>query len=168
MRPHTEDMYEDKSEFSDRDGEIVLDFSAQSNRHATSNKDTRQSLHQNLLDSDEDLETNSASEYQPDGESEDSDSTGASVRRAARQSTDVQGELISLLPESEVSIASVERQEKLDVEEPAFVTKKKTQVLEKRRKQIEKKRQKHPFIENGCNPEKCKKKCKEFAIDQRR
>ena len=165
----TEDMYADMSEFSERDGGIVLDLSTQSNRHAASNEDTRQSLHKNLLDSDDDLETNnSASEYQPDGESEDSDSTGASVRRAARQSTDVQGELISLLPESEVSIASVERQEKLDVEEPAFVTKKKTQVLEKRRKQIEKKRQKHPFIENGCNPEKCKKKCKEFAIDQRR
>jgi hypothetical protein len=75
----TEDMYADTSEFSDRDGEIVLDLSTQSNRHAASNKDTRQSLHQNLLDSDEDLETNSASEYQPDGESEDSDSTGASV-----------------------------------------------------------------------------------------
>jgi hypothetical protein len=48
------------------------------------------------------------------------------------------------------------------------VTKKKKKVLEKRRKQIEKKKQKHPFIENGCYPEKCKKKCKEHAIDQKR
>ena len=130
----TEDMYADMSEFSERDGGIVLDLSTQSNRHAASNEDTRQSLHKNLLDSDDDLETNSASEYQPDGESEDSDSTGASVRRAARQSTDVQGELISLLPVSEVSIASVERQEILDVEEPAFVTKKEDKSLRKKEK----------------------------------
>ena len=80
------------------------------------------------------MKTNSASEYQPDGESEDSDSTGASVRRAPRQSTDVQGELISLLPVSEVSIASVERQEILDVEEPAFVTKKEDKSLRKTEK----------------------------------
>jgi hypothetical protein len=82
-----------------------LDLSAQYNRQADSNKETRQSLNQNLLDSDEDLDINSASEDQPDAESEDSHTTGGIVWRAARQSTDVQGKHISLLPGIEVSIA---------------------------------------------------------------